>query len=136
MSSSLQPYGTAKLLRPWGFPGKNTGVGCHFLHQEILPTQGLNSGLPHCRQTLYPLSHQKIPLRILFCNSSIWLHGSQFHYFLLLGSISYEFALHSLIDGHLVGFQILVIIYKEFKNSDTYLFGNISFFFFFFKVNT
>ena len=29
------------------FPGKNTGVGCHFLLQGILPTQGLNSGLLH-----------------------------------------------------------------------------------------
>ena len=33
-------------------------MGCHFLLQEILPTQGLNQGPPHCRQTLYPLSHQ------------------------------------------------------------------------------
>ena len=24
----------------------------------IFPTQGLNRGLLHCRQTLYPLSHQ------------------------------------------------------------------------------
>ena len=30
-------------------PGKNTGVGCHALLQGIFPTQGLNSGLPHCR---------------------------------------------------------------------------------------
>ena len=36
---------------PWDSPGKNTGVGCHFLLQGIFPTQGLNSGLPHCRQT-------------------------------------------------------------------------------------
>ena len=34
----LQPAG---LLRPWGFPGKNTGAGCHFLLQGIFPTQGL-----------------------------------------------------------------------------------------------
>ena len=40
------------------FPGKNTGVGCHFLLQEIFPKQGLNPGLPHCRQMLYRLSHQ------------------------------------------------------------------------------
>ena len=26
--------------------------------QEIFPTQGSNPGLPHCRQTLYHLSHQ------------------------------------------------------------------------------
>ena len=40
------------------FSGKSTGVGCHFLLQEIFPTQGSNSGFPHCRQTLYRLSHQ------------------------------------------------------------------------------
>ena len=32
------------------FPGKNTGVGCHFLLQEIFPTQGLNLHLLHCRR--------------------------------------------------------------------------------------
>ena len=33
------------LLCPWDFPGKNTGVGCHFLLKGIFLTQGLNSGL-------------------------------------------------------------------------------------------
>ena len=33
-------------------------LGCRFLLQEIFPTQGSNPGLPHCRQTLYHLSHQ------------------------------------------------------------------------------
>ena len=46
------------LLHPWDFPGKNTGVSCHFLLQSIFLTEGLNPGLPHCRQTLYCLSHQ------------------------------------------------------------------------------
>ena len=41
-----------RLLCPWNFPGKNTRVGCHFLLQGIFPTQGLNPGLPHCRQML------------------------------------------------------------------------------------
>ena len=35
----------------WDFSGKNTGVCCHFLLQEIFPTQGSN--------ILYPLSHQE-----------------------------------------------------------------------------
>ena len=39
-------------------PGKNTEAGCHALPQGIFPTQGLNPGLPHCRQLLYHLSHQ------------------------------------------------------------------------------
>ena len=48
MSYSLWPHGLwlTRLLRPWDFPGKNTGVGCYFLLQEIFPTQGLNPGLP------------------------------------------------------------------------------------------
>ena len=39
----------SRLLCPWDSPGKNTGVGCHFLFQGIFPTQGLNLGLLYCR---------------------------------------------------------------------------------------
>ena len=46
-------------LLPWDFPGKSTGVRCHFLLQRIIPTRS-NPILPHCRQTLYHLSHQGI----------------------------------------------------------------------------
>ena len=44
MSDSLWTYGlyAISLLCPWDSPGKNTGVGCHALLQEILPTQGSN----------------------------------------------------------------------------------------------
>ena len=58
-------------------PGKNTGVGCHAFLRGIFLTQGLNSGLPHCRQILYHLSHQGSP-RILkraaypFSRGSFW----------------------------------------------------------------
>ena len=45
-------YSPRRLLCPWDFPGQNTGVGYHFLLQGIFPTQGLNPGLPHCRQML------------------------------------------------------------------------------------
>ena len=34
-------YSPTRLLRPWDFPGKNTGVGCHFLPWEIFLTKGL-----------------------------------------------------------------------------------------------
>ena len=42
MSDSLQPHGLwpTRLLCPWDFPVKNTGVSCHFLLQGIFPTQG------------------------------------------------------------------------------------------------
>ena len=64
VSDSLRPRGQepTRLLRPWDSPGKNTGVGCHFLLQGIFPTQGSNPGLLHCRQTLYHLSHQGSPI--------------------------------------------------------------------------
>ena len=44
-------------------PGKNTGAGCHALLQGIFLTQGSNPSLPHCRWTLYHLSHQGSPDR-------------------------------------------------------------------------
>ena len=47
------------------FPGKNSGLDCHFLLHRIFLTQGLNLALPNCRQTLYPLSHQER------CNNNI-----------------------------------------------------------------
>ena len=40
-------------------PNKNTGVGCHIRLQGILPTQGMNPGLLHCRWILYHLSHHR-----------------------------------------------------------------------------
>ena len=41
MSSSLQPHGLlpTRLLCPYDFLGKNTGVGYHFLLQGIFLTQ-------------------------------------------------------------------------------------------------
>ena len=62
-----------KLLRPWDFQGKSTGVGCHFLLQGIFPTQGSNPGLSHCRQTLYHLSRQGSPKDKVSFNS--WFHS-------------------------------------------------------------
>ena len=48
-----------RLLCLWDSPGKNTGVGCHFLLQEIFPTQGSNPWLLHCGQILYCRSRQR-----------------------------------------------------------------------------
>ena len=61
VSDSLQLHG---LYSPWNSLGRNTGVGSLFLLQGIFPTQRSNSGLLHCRQSLYQLSHKGSP-RIL-----------------------------------------------------------------------
>ena len=42
---------------PWNSLGQNTGVGSLSLLQGIVPTQGSNPGLPHCRRILYQLSN-------------------------------------------------------------------------------
>ena len=74
LSDSLWPNG---LYSPWNSPGQNTEVGSLPLFQGIFPTQGLNPGLPHCRQILYLLSHKGSP-RILewvaypFSSRSSW----------------------------------------------------------------
>ena len=49
VSNSLRPHELwpARLLCPWNSPGKNTGVGCHFLLQGIFPTQGSYLRLLH-----------------------------------------------------------------------------------------
>ena len=44
MSNSLRSCGLqpTRLLCQWDFPGKNTGLGCHFLLQRIFPNQASN----------------------------------------------------------------------------------------------
>ena len=74
------------------FQGKSAGVDCHFLLQGIFPTQESNPGLPHCRQTLYHLSHQ-------------WLHQFTLpltrQEFSLISTLSPAFLVYrSLDDGH------------------------------------
>ena len=59
VSDSLLPHG---LYSPWNSPGQNTGVVSLSLLQGIFPTQVSNTGLPHCRQILYQLSHKGNPL--------------------------------------------------------------------------
>ena len=58
MSSSLQPHGLkhTRIPCPWNVPGKNTGVGCHFLLQGIFLTQGSNLHLWHRQVDSLPLS--------------------------------------------------------------------------------
>ena len=44
----MQP--STRLLSPWDFPCKSTGVGCHFLLQEIFLTQGSDLCLLHWQE--------------------------------------------------------------------------------------
>ena len=59
--SSVHGLEPTRLLCPRDFPGKNTGVGCHFVLQGIFPTQGSNTCLLHWQTFPLPLSHQGSP---------------------------------------------------------------------------
>ena len=61
------------LLCPWSFPGKNTGVGCHFLLQGVFLTQGSNPCLLillHWQVDCVPPCH---------LGSPIWEDGNSKH---------------------------------------------------------
>ena len=48
------PWTVTCQVPPWDSPGKNTGVGSHFLLHGIFSIQGSNLGLLHCRQIPLP----------------------------------------------------------------------------------
>ena len=59
----------------WNSPGKNTGVGYHFLLQRIFPAQGSNLGSPALQADSLPseppgkplfLDHPSIPRHLCF----------------------------------------------------------------------
>ena len=90
----LQP---TRLLCPWDFPGKNSGMDCHFLLQGIFPTQGYNPCLLwflNCRQILYHWATSyviigKVSLSISL--STKWDHGYLYfsHMFFLAESTNW-----------------------------------------------
>ena len=63
----LRPHGLqpTRLFCPWNFPGKDTGVSCHFILQGIFPTQGSNPHLLHGQANSLQPSHQGSPSEIL-----------------------------------------------------------------------
>ena len=77
-------------------PGKpmNTGVGWHAFFQGIFRIQGLNPGLPHCRQILYPLSHQGSPSGYTDLYVILWRRATHTH-LLSVSSLVLRMAPHS-----------------------------------------
>ena len=61
MSNSSRPHGLqpSRLLRPWDFPGKSTGVGCHCLLRPY-PLENCKTGIKHfIRNMLIPMRNRK-----------------------------------------------------------------------------
>ena len=63
VSDSLRSHGLqpTRPLCPWDFPGKHSGVGCHFLLQGIFLTQGSNPHPLHWQAGSLPLNHPESP---------------------------------------------------------------------------
>ena len=92
VSNFLWPHGLypSKLLCPWHFPGKNTGMGCLFLVQGTFMTQELDLHLLHllhCRQ--------------FFTSSICFIHGYIMDIVLLHIWVYYGYSIASLY-GYLV----------------------------------
>ena len=75
VSDSYRPHGLqpTRLLRPWDFPGKSTGVGCHCLLQilslgilGIHLNFGIKCGLPDNACTLYFSKEVFIGIQLLY----------------------------------------------------------------------
>ena len=67
-----------RLLCPWDFLGKETGVDCHFLLQGIFPAQELNLCLRHWPAGSLPLSHvgsSRCVVKYSFFSFCSWLLG-------------------------------------------------------------
>ena len=81
---------------PRDFPGKNTGIVCHFLLQGIFLTQGMNPGFLHCRQIFFfflqPWTSQFEYLQLLFYVKM--LNSYQTLYSILLGHFPLHFMSH------------------------------------------
>ena len=75
------------LLSPWDFPGKQTGVDCLFLLQEIFLTQGSSLSFLHCRRILYHWATREENPVIHVINTLLrfqpWLQNSNGMYFII-----------------------------------------------------
>ena len=108
MSDSLWPYGLspASLFTPWGFPGKNTGVGCiFFCRWSSRPgDQACVSYIPcNGKQVLYHYCHLESPRRgnsvigylecgiaalVLTAETKLWSSFVLFH--VIMVSVGYD----------------------------------------------
>ena len=86
LSNSSRPHGLepAWLLCLWNFPGKDTGVDCHFCLQGIFLTQGSNLHLLLGRWILYHLATWEIPTFMFMGKQNIHVALFFFFFFFLI----------------------------------------------------
>ena len=75
MSDSVRPHRrqSTRLCRPWDSPGKNTGVGCHFLLQCMKVKSEVAQSLSRIRPFATPwTAAYQAPLSIGFSRQEYW----------------------------------------------------------------
>ena len=116
MSDSVRPHRQqpTRLPRPWDSPGKNTGVGCHFLLQcEKVKSES---------KVAQPCPTLSDPMDCSLPGSSI--HGIFQARVLEWGAIAFsELALRSLKITH--GFKKTASIFRHFAKRDTIRFKKL-----------
>ena len=116
------------------FPGKNTGVGCHFILQGIFPTQRSNLCLLHWQVDSLPLGYQGSAICFIHSISGVYVSTPISQFILPLAS---------LLGAHVFVFLYLCacfcfankIIYTIFLNC-TYIYINMWYLFFSFWLNS
>ena len=107
MADSVRPQRRqpTRLPRPWDSPGKNTGVGCHFLLQC-----GMTSKFYSIFSTIY--HHQQSPVSLFALSPILGMHGQ-----LCTPSVLFRILLFLLILKHKLSPFISTIILVNFLYS-------------------
>ena len=124
MSNSLRPPG---LYSPQNSPGQNTEVGNCYLLQGIIPIQGLNPGLPHCRHFLYQQNHKESHIGFIFKVESHF-SSTSFRIFFLFWKFRIFFLLFSLSGTSIMNAFVFVLnIVLYFSEVNLFSFISLSF---------
>ena len=101
------------------FPGKNTGVGCHFLLQGIFWTQRSNLHLLHWQMDFLPLSYLGSPL--LFICVYIYIYVCVYIY-IYIYKMKYIELSRSILILHLIKYSTKVIVFCFYAGSNSWIY--------------
>ena len=102
---TLGPHGLepTRLLCPWNFPSKNTGVGCHFLLQGIFPTV-------RALQTIYIGTRIEQDHHLHFCRCYAFINVTYNFFSMLSYGPIYLPSLNFFVLNHIILIHVLLLL--------------------------